>query len=64
MYSVHVYYYGEPTVCTQCMCIIMVNLLYVLSACVYYGEPTVCTQCMYIIMVNLVYVLSACILLW
>ena len=32
MYSVHVYY-GEPTVCTQCM-YIMVNLLYVLSACV------------------------------
>ena len=61
MYSVHVYYYGEPTVCTQCMYIIMVNLVYVLSACVYYGEPTVCTQCMYI-MVNLLYVLSACIL--
>ena len=39
MYSVHVYYYGEPTVCTQCM-YIMVNLVYVLSACVYYGEPT------------------------
>ena len=61
MYSVHVYimvnllyvlsacvYYGEPTVCTQCMCI-MVNLLYVLSACIYYGEPTVCTQCMCIL---------------